>query len=61
MGQGYQERTARNWWLGVLAIVLALAVWQFVAAVIIRYPFILPAPTDVLSRLSACCRKGAPP
>jgi len=45
----YAEKNGKNWWLGLLAIVLALALWQFIAAVIIRYPFILPAPTDVLS------------
>jgi len=39
----------RNRWLGALAIVLALAFWQCVAAFIIRYPFILPAPTDVVA------------
>lgn len=39
----------RNRWLGLLALILALALWQAVAAWIIRYPFILPAPTDVFA------------
>jgi NitT/TauT family transport system permease protein len=43
------QKNKKDWWLGVLAIVLALIVWEIVASVIIRYPFILPAPTDVLA------------
>jgi NitT/TauT family transport system permease protein len=45
----HAEKNDKDWRLGVLAIILALAAWQFIAAVIIRYPFILPAPTDVLT------------
>ena len=45
----HAEMNGKNWRLGVAAILLALVIWQFVAAVIIQYPFILPAPTDVLS------------
>ena len=41
------EKDGKDWRLGAVAILLALVIWQFVAAVIIRYPFILPAPTDV--------------
>ena len=48
MGTQIQKK-GKDWWLGALAIVLALVVWEIVAAVIIRYPFILPAPTDVLA------------
>ena len=48
MGTQIQKK-GKDWWLGALAIVLALVVWEFVAAVIIHYPFILPAPTDVLA------------
>jgi len=43
------QKKEKNWWLGALAIVLALVIWEIVAAVIIRYPFILPTPTDVLA------------
>ena len=43
------QKNGKDRWLGVLAIVLLLVIWEFVAALIIRYPFILPAPTDVLA------------
>ena len=39
----------RYWWLGVLAILLALILWEIVAVFIVHYTFILPAPTDVFS------------
>lgn len=39
----------RYWWLGVLSVALGLILWEIVAAVFIRYTFILPAPTDVFS------------
>lgn len=51
-------KNGKDWRLGVLAIVLAVLIWQFVAAAIIRYPFILPAPTDVLSAFVSLLRKG---
>jgi len=55
---GKYTNNGRDWRLGVLAIVLALIVWQFVAAVIIRYPFILPAPTDVALAFVSLVAKG---
>jgi NitT/TauT family transport system permease protein len=54
----YKDENGRNRWLGVLAIVLAFAVWQFIAAVIIRYPFILPAPTDVFAAFVNLLQNG---
>lgn len=48
----------KDWRLGALAIIIALLLWQFIAAVIIRYPFILPSPTDVLSAFISLFRKG---
>lgn len=39
----------RYWWLGALALLLALLIWEIAAEVIVRYTFILPAPTDVFS------------
>lgn len=54
----YTDENGRNRWLGVLAIVLAIAAWQFVAAVIIRYPFILPAPTDVFTAFLSLLSNG---
>jgi NitT/TauT family transport system permease protein len=44
---GQVQKNDKNRWLGVLSVILALVLWEFVAAVIIRYPFILPSPTDV--------------
>jgi NitT/TauT family transport system permease protein len=41
-------RNSKNRWLGALAVILILIIWEVIAAVIIRYPFILPSPTDVL-------------
>jgi NitT/TauT family transport system permease protein len=45
----HTEENGRNRWLGALAIVVALLVWQFVAVFVIHDAFILPAPTDVFS------------
>jgi NitT/TauT family transport system permease protein len=52
------QKNGKNRWLGLLAILIALAVWQFVAAVIIQYPFILPAPTDVLAAFVSLVQQG---
>ena len=52
------QKNEKNRWLGLLAILIALAVWQFVAAVIIHYPFILPAPTDVFAAFVSLVQKG---
>ncbi len=52
------HKNEKNRWLGLLAILIALAVWQFVAAVIIQYPFILPAPTDVLAAFVSLVQQG---
>ena len=57
MGRDFQNN-GKNRWLGLIAIVIALGVWQFIAAVIIRYPFILPAPTDVLAAFVSLVQKG---
>jgi NitT/TauT family transport system permease protein len=57
----HENDDGKNRWLGLVAIVLALAVWQFVAAVIIHYPFILPAPTDVLSAFINLLENGTLP
>jgi NitT/TauT family transport system permease protein len=54
----HADENGRNRWLGVIAIVSAFVVWQFVAAVIIRYPFILPAPTDVFAAFVSLLRDG---
>jgi NitT/TauT family transport system permease protein len=37
-----------NRWLGAVAIVVALIIWEVIAAGIIKNPFILPSPVDVL-------------
>jgi NitT/TauT family transport system permease protein len=43
------ENKGKDWRLGAAAILLALVLWEVIAAGIIRYPFILPAPTDVFA------------
>ncbi|MDD1684210.1 MAG: ABC transporter permease [Methanoregula sp.] len=57
MGRNMQKN-GKNRWLGLLAILIALAIWQFIAAVIIRYPFILPAPTDVFWAFVSLVQQG---
>ncbi len=52
------QKDGKNRWLGLFAILIALAVWQFVAVVIIQYPFILPAPTDVFWAFVSLVQKG---
>lgn len=44
--------------MGVLALVIALVAWEIIAAFIIRYPFILPAPTDVAAAFVALLQSG---
>ncbi len=51
-------KNGKDWWLGAVAVLLALVIWQIVAAVIIRYPFILPAPTDVLAAFISLLQDG---
>ncbi|MDD1689468.1 MAG: ABC transporter permease [Methanoregula sp.] len=54
----HAEMNGKDWRLGVLAVLLAIIIWQFVAAVIIQYPFILPAPTDVFSAFVSLLQAG---
>lgn len=52
------DENGRNRWLGVLALVIALVFWQFVAVFIVRSPFILPSPTDVLAAFISLVQGG---
>jgi len=52
------ENKGKDWRLGAAAILLALVLWQFIAAVIIKYPFILPAPTDVFVAFVSLLKAG---
>ena len=36
-------------WLGVLAIIAALLFWQAMASLVVKNPFILPSPVDVIN------------
>jgi NitT/TauT family transport system permease protein len=47
-----------SWLYGALAIVLALVLWQIIAQFIIRSPFILPAPTDVVAAFVSLLNHG---
>jgi NitT/TauT family transport system permease protein len=47
-----------NRWLGVLAIVLALIIWGFYSAFIVKNSFLLPGPYDVLIAFIALLNKG---
>lgn len=51
-------RKNKNLWLGVLGILAVLIIWEVIAAVIIRYPFILPSPTDVFSAFVDLLKNG---
>jgi NitT/TauT family transport system permease protein len=53
-----QKKNKRDWWIGACAIILAIAIWQFIAAVVIRDPFTLPSPTDVLSAFIGLLENG---
>lgn len=54
---GNKKRVSEHW-PGILAIVLALVVWQSYAAFVIRNPFLLPGPVDVLSAFISLLEKG---
>ena len=51
-------QNSRDRWLGALAIVLALALWEGYAALVIRDSFLLPGPVDVASAFLELVRKG---
>jgi len=48
----------RDRWLGALALVLALVIWEIYAALIVRNSFLLPSPTDVLFAFFSILDKG---
>ena len=52
------EQKNHNRWLGACAIVVALIIWEIIAAGIIRNPFILPSPVNVLSAFIDLLHKG---
>jgi len=47
-----------NRWLGAVAILVALIIWEVIAAGIIRNPFILPSPVDVFFAFIDLLSKG---
>jgi len=53
-----REHTIREYWLGVLAILVALFVWECYAAFIIRNSFLLPGPGDVFLAFLSLAEKG---
>jgi NitT/TauT family transport system permease protein len=53
-----QGQDKHRWLLGAFAVLLAIAVWEVIAAGLIRNPFILPSPTGVLSAFLELLQKG---
>ncbi len=51
-------QNGHNRWLGALAILLALTIWECYAAFIVRDSFLLPGPADVLAAFIALLNKG---
>jgi NitT/TauT family transport system permease protein len=47
-----------NRWLGAVAILVALIIWEVIAAGIIKNPFILPSPVDVFFAFIDLLSKG---
>jgi NitT/TauT family transport system permease protein len=47
-----------NRWLGACAIFVAIIIWEIIAAGILRNPFILPSPVDVLLAFINLLSKG---
>jgi NitT/TauT family transport system permease protein len=48
----------QNGWLGACAILVALIIWEIIAAGILKNPFILPSPVDVLLAFIDLLSKG---
>jgi NitT/TauT family transport system permease protein len=53
-----QERNSKDRWLGALAIVLALVIWEIYAALIVKNSFLLPGPVDVAAAFIELVQKG---
>ena len=51
-------RKNKDRWLGLLAIVLALTLWEVYAALVVKDSFLLPGPVDVLSAFLELAGKG---
>jgi NitT/TauT family transport system permease protein len=51
-------RKHKDRWFGALAIVLALALWECYAALVVKNSFLLPAPLDVTSAFLELLQKG---
>jgi NitT/TauT family transport system permease protein len=51
-------RNSKDRFLGALAIVLALVIWECYAALVIRNTFLLPGPVDVVSAFLELVQKG---
>jgi len=51
-------RNSKDRWLGALAIVLALTIWECYAAMIMKDNFLLPGPVDVVSAFLELVQRG---
>ncbi len=55
---GNPVRKNKDRWLGPLAIVLALTLWECYAILVVKNSFLLPTPPDVLSAFLELSQKG---
>lgn len=53
-----RNQTNQHRWLGVLAVVAAILLWEIVAVFVVKDAFILPAPPDVLAAFIGLAAKG---
>ena len=52
------QRNSKDRWLGALAIVTALVIWELYAALMVRNSFLLPGPVDVALAFVELVQKG---
>lgn len=51
-------RNSKDRWLGALALVLALVLWEAYATLVVKNSFLLPAPVDVFTAFIELAQKG---
>jgi NitT/TauT family transport system permease protein len=51
-------RNSKDRWLGALALVLALVLWECYATLVVKNTFLLPGPVDVISAFLELVQRG---